>query len=111
MTVNCSASCAELGLEIELSKKEVAQGVNWKTFELSDVREDISPICYANCPNQTESSVSITVYGEWPSSGTGLGRLGWRGRAGLASPSGQVGTPSESLSAICSPSLNVLGCL
>ncbi|XP_070129213.1 intercellular adhesion molecule 1 isoform X1 [Equus caballus] len=63
VTVNCSASCAELGLEIELSKKEVAQGVNWKTFELSDVREDISPICYANCPNQTESSVSITVYG------------------------------------------------
>ncbi|XP_064427414.1 intercellular adhesion molecule 1 isoform X2 [Mirounga angustirostris] len=63
--VNCSTSCDQsstLGLETQLTKKEVAHGVNWKVFELSDVQEDSHPICFANCHKQTMSSMSLIVY-------------------------------------------------
>ncbi|XP_035975505.1 intercellular adhesion molecule 1 [Halichoerus grypus] len=63
--VNCSTSCDQsstLGLETQLTKKEVAHGVNWKVFELSDVQEDSHPICFANCHKQTMASMSLTVY-------------------------------------------------
>uniref|UniRef100_A0A8C6CLL8 Intercellular adhesion molecule 1 n=1 Tax=Moschus moschiferus TaxID=68415 RepID=A0A8C6CLL8_MOSMO len=64
--VNCSISCdqkATFGLETELTKKEVDRGNNWKVFELSDVQEDISLLCYSNCHSeQTVASVNLTVY-------------------------------------------------
>ncbi|XP_027439285.1 intercellular adhesion molecule 1 [Zalophus californianus] len=65
MQVNCSTSCDQpstLGLETQLTKKEVAHGANWKVFELSDVQEDSHPICFANCDKQTMASMSLTVY-------------------------------------------------
>lgn len=66
MQVNCSASCDEdavLGLETRLTKKEVNNGANWKIYELSDIQEDSTPICFSNCHGtQTSASVSLTVY-------------------------------------------------
>ncbi|XP_004442677.1 PREDICTED: intercellular adhesion molecule 1 [Ceratotherium simum simum] len=61
--VNCSAPCSNVGLETNLNKTEVASGHNWKTFRLSNVQEDSSPICFANCHNQTSDSMNLTVYG------------------------------------------------
>ncbi|XP_019657489.2 intercellular adhesion molecule 1 [Ailuropoda melanoleuca] len=63
--VNCSTSCDQpptLGLETQLSKKEVAHGDHWKIFELSDVQEDSHPICFANCHAQTTAAMTLTVY-------------------------------------------------
>ncbi|XP_055285584.1 intercellular adhesion molecule 1 isoform X2 [Moschus berezovskii] len=66
LRVNCSISCdqkATFGLETELTKKEVDRGNNWKVFELSDVQEDISLLCYSNCHSeQTVASMNLTVY-------------------------------------------------
>nr|XP_008248965.3 intercellular adhesion molecule 1 isoform X2 [Oryctolagus cuniculus] len=63
--VNCSAACAEpskLGLETQLSKEEVAHGDNWKVFELSDVQEDSTLICFSDCESQSMASARLTVY-------------------------------------------------
>ncbi|XP_045846968.1 intercellular adhesion molecule 1 isoform X2 [Meles meles] len=63
--VNCSTSCDRtpiLGLETQFTKKEVAHGSHWKVFELSDVQEDSSPICFVNCGVQMTASMSLTVY-------------------------------------------------
>ncbi|XP_040305783.1 intercellular adhesion molecule 1 isoform X1 [Herpailurus yagouaroundi] len=63
--VNCSTSCDHrpfLGLETQLTKKEVAQGDNWKIFELSGVQEDSTPICFSYCQAQTMVSMSLAVY-------------------------------------------------
>ncbi|XP_044901313.1 intercellular adhesion molecule 1 isoform X3 [Felis catus] len=63
--VNCSTSCDHrpfLGLETQLTKKEVAQGDNWKMFELTGVQEDSTPICFSSCQAQTMVSMSLTVY-------------------------------------------------
>lgn len=83
MQVNCSASCdqdAHLGLETQLVKKEVASGNNWKTYELSNIKEDSTPICFSNCNNkQTVASANLTVYCEWLGPGAGLGKLGGAG--------------------------------
>lgn len=62
LQVNCSDSCALLGLETPLSKREVAQGDTWKVFLLSDVQEDSQPICFSNCGRQVSQHMSITVY-------------------------------------------------
>lgn len=67
--VNCSASCATplmLGLETQLPKVEVDSGDNWKLFELSDIQEDSSPICFSDCGHDQETALAtITVYCEW----------------------------------------------
>ncbi|XP_020029884.1 intercellular adhesion molecule 1 [Castor canadensis] len=64
--VNCSASCATplmLGLETQLPKVEVDSGDNWKLFELSDIQEDSSPICFSDCGHDQETALAtITVY-------------------------------------------------
>ncbi|XP_006179435.1 intercellular adhesion molecule 1 isoform X1 [Camelus ferus] len=64
--VTCSASCDHpsiLGLETELTKKEVDHGENWKTFELTNVLSDSTPKCFSTCSeNQSSTSVSIIVY-------------------------------------------------
>ncbi|XP_016009019.2 intercellular adhesion molecule 1 isoform X1 [Rousettus aegyptiacus] len=61
--VNCSDSCDLLGLETQSIKREVAHGNNWKTYELSNIQEDGSPICFSNChKQQTKVATSITVY-------------------------------------------------
>ncbi|XP_032739853.1 intercellular adhesion molecule 1 isoform X1 [Lontra canadensis] len=63
--VNCSTSCDQtptLGLETQLTKKEVAHGSHWKVFELSDVQEDSHPICFVNCGYQMMAPMSLTVY-------------------------------------------------
>ncbi|XP_054984923.1 intercellular adhesion molecule 1 [Sorex araneus] len=63
LEVNCSDSCSSLGLETPLNKQEVDRGATWKTFLLSDVQEDSSPICFSNCGlRQASGHVSITVY-------------------------------------------------
>lgn len=66
MWVNCSASCdqhADLGLETHLTKKQVASGFNWVTYELSGIEEDSTSICFSNCHSeQTQTSMSVTVY-------------------------------------------------
>lgn len=89
--MNCSTSCDQnpkLGLETQLTKKEVAHGSHWKVFELSDVQEDSHPICFVNCGNQLMASMSLTVYCEWLGPGAGLGGLGGRGGC-LGVPAGQ----------------------
>ncbi|XP_059552838.1 intercellular adhesion molecule 1 isoform X1 [Myotis daubentonii] len=64
--VNCSTSCDQytlLGLETHLDKKEVANGSNWKMYELSSVQGDTIPYCYSVCHNnQSEATMSLTVY-------------------------------------------------
>ncbi|XP_076977970.1 intercellular adhesion molecule 1 isoform X2 [Tamandua tetradactyla] len=63
--VNCSASCDHpsfLGLETTLTKMEVANGSNWKVFELSDVDQDSTAICFSYCNKQTIASTALTVY-------------------------------------------------
>ncbi|XP_077624061.1 intercellular adhesion molecule 1 [Crocuta crocuta] len=63
--VNCSSSCDHpsfLGLETQLTKMEVAHGDNWKIFELRDVQEDSSPICFSQCQTQTMGQMHLTVY-------------------------------------------------
>ncbi|XP_052044920.1 intercellular adhesion molecule 1 [Apodemus sylvaticus] len=64
--VNCSSSCTEdlsLGLETPWLKDELESGPNWTLFELSDVREDSSPLCFENCGStQSSASATITVY-------------------------------------------------
>ncbi|XP_029772237.1 intercellular adhesion molecule 1 [Suricata suricatta] len=63
--VNCSSSCdrpAFVGLETVLTKKEVAQGDNWKLFELSGVQGDTKPICFSQCQTQTIAQMSLVVY-------------------------------------------------
>lgn len=66
MQVTCRASCdgnAVLGLETPLTKKEVANGINWKTYELSDIQEDSTPLCFSNCNGiQSTASVTLIVY-------------------------------------------------
>lgn len=62
--MNCSDSCDDLGLETQLMKREVAHGNNWKTFELSNVQKDSTPICFSNCHKQTTAEMSLTVYCE-----------------------------------------------
>lgn len=80
--MNCSTSCDHrpfLGLETQLTKKEVAQGDNWKMFELTGVQEDSTPICFSSCQAQTMVSMSLTVYCEWLGPGAGQGKLGGGG--------------------------------
>lgn len=78
MLVNCSSSCTEdlsLGLETQWLKDELESGPNWTLFELSDVREDSSPLCFENCGStQSSASATITVYGEWQGQRSGAGR-------------------------------------
>ncbi|XP_007951759.1 intercellular adhesion molecule 1 [Orycteropus afer afer] len=66
MQVNCSTTCDQpitLGLETTLTKKEVARGDKWKIFELSNVTEDSSPMCFTTCgDSQTTASANLTVY-------------------------------------------------
>lgn len=66
MQVTCRASCngyAVLGLETPLTKKEVEIGPNYKIYELSDIQEDSTPLCFSNCNNiQSTASMSLTVY-------------------------------------------------
>lgn len=66
MQVTCRASCngsAVLGLETPLTKKEVENGLNYKIYELSDIQEDSTPLCFSNCNNiQSTASLSLTVY-------------------------------------------------
>lgn len=93
LRVNCSISCdrkTTFGLETVLNKEEVSRGPNWKVFELSDVQEEINPLCYSNCHGeQIVASMNLTIYCEWLGPGPGLGRLG--GGSGQGSPQ-QVGT-------------------
>lgn len=90
MLVNCSTSCDQytlLGLETHLDKKEVANGSNWKMYELSSVQGDTIPYCYSVCHNnQSEATMSLTVYCEWLGSGAGLGMLGVGVGGGQGSP-------------------------
>ena len=59
---------------------------SWKVFELSDVQEEINPLCYSNCHGeQIVASMNLTIYCEWLGPGPGLGRLG--GGGGQGSPS------------------------
>ncbi|XP_057565473.1 intercellular adhesion molecule 1 isoform X1 [Hippopotamus amphibius kiboko] len=64
--VNCSTSCdqpTKLGIETDLTKKEVGHGKNWKSFELSDVQKDSIPMCYSFCDgSQLAAQMNITVY-------------------------------------------------
>lgn len=63
LLVNCSSSCLEdleLGLETQWQKEEVESGPNWMLFELSDIRETSSPLCFENC-GTTQSSISATI--------------------------------------------------
>ncbi|XP_064136717.1 intercellular adhesion molecule 1 isoform X1 [Loxodonta africana] len=69
VVVNCSATCnqsnIELGLETVFNKKLVSKGASWKVFELSDVQQDSSGLCYATCgdkPEQGTATTSITMY-------------------------------------------------
>lgn len=66
MQVNCSASCdaaAYVGLETYLTKTEVKRGFNWVTYELSDIQNSATPMCFSNCDaKQTRASMSLTVY-------------------------------------------------
>lgn len=67
MSVNCSTSCDNytlFGLETQLNKLEVNHGDNWKAYELSDIQENSSPICFTNCVTggQSTASVSVTVF-------------------------------------------------
>lgn len=76
MQVNCSSSCEnpDLGLETQWLKVELESGPNWKLFELSEIRDDSSPMCYDNCgTTQYSASTTITVYCEWQSQGAGAG--------------------------------------
>lgn len=86
MQVTCRASCdgnAVLGLETPLTKKEVANGINWKTYELSDIQEDSTPLCFSNCNGiQSTASLTLIVYCEWPGPGAALGKLGAGGGQG-----------------------------
>lgn len=64
--VNCSSSCLEdlhLGLETQWQKEELDSGPNWTLFELSDILEASSPLCFGNCGTmQSSASATITVY-------------------------------------------------
>ncbi|KAG8523173.1 Intercellular adhesion molecule 5, partial [Galemys pyrenaicus] len=61
--VNCSASCDSLGLETQLTKKELTHGNNWKLFLLSDVHENSNPICFSNCAGgQLTAVMLLSVY-------------------------------------------------
>ncbi|ELV14058.1 Intercellular adhesion molecule 1 [Tupaia chinensis] len=64
--LNCSAICnvtALLGLETPQPKNELDKGPNWKVFELNDVSEDTTPLCFSNCgTNQSNAQASLTVY-------------------------------------------------
>ncbi|XP_005078650.1 intercellular adhesion molecule 1 isoform X2 [Mesocricetus auratus] len=66
MQVNCSSVCSEnlnLGLETQWPKVELDRGETWKLFELSDIEEDSSPLCFENCgPIQSSVSATIVVY-------------------------------------------------
>ncbi|XDC55361.1 hypothetical protein R6Z07M_006543 [Ovis aries] len=66
LRVNCSISCdrkTTFGLETVLNKEEVSRGPNWKVFELSDVQEEINPLCYSNCHGeQIVASMNLTIY-------------------------------------------------
>ncbi|XP_054418035.1 intercellular adhesion molecule 1 isoform X1 [Pteronotus mesoamericanus] len=66
VVVTCSATCdqnATLGLETPLTKKQINQGQNWVTYELSGIQENSTPLCFSNCgARQTQASVSLTVY-------------------------------------------------
>lgn len=80
MSVNCSTSCDNytlFGLETQLNKLEVNHGDNWKAYELSDIQENSSPICFTNCVTggQSTASVSVTVFCEWLGPEAGSGRL------------------------------------
>uniref|UniRef100_A0A452QDR0 Intercellular adhesion molecule N-terminal domain-containing protein n=1 Tax=Ursus americanus TaxID=9643 RepID=A0A452QDR0_URSAM len=97
--VNCSTSCDQppiLGLETQLSKKEVAHGDHWKVFELSDVQEDSHPICFANCHTQTTAAMTLTVYCEWLGPGGGT-RQAWWGRGGRVGVSAGQDSPGCSV--------------
>lgn len=78
MQVNCSSSCKEdlsLGLETQWLKDELESGPNWKLFELSEIGEDSSPLCFENCGTmQSSASATITVYCEWQGQGPGTRR-------------------------------------
>ncbi|XP_034366791.1 intercellular adhesion molecule 1 [Arvicanthis niloticus] len=65
LQVNCSSSCENpsLGLETQWLKDELESGPSWKLFELSDIGDDSSPMCYDNCgTTQYSASAMITVY-------------------------------------------------
>ncbi|XP_075402857.1 intercellular adhesion molecule 1 [Tenrec ecaudatus] len=66
LQVNCSTTCDKpdtLGLETVWNKKEVGYGTHWKAYELSNVLEDSSLICFTNChAMQSEASTNLTVY-------------------------------------------------
>ncbi|XP_040096675.1 intercellular adhesion molecule 1 [Oryx dammah] len=66
LRVNCSISCdrkTTFGLETVLNKEEVDRGLNWKVFQLSDVQEEINPLCYSNCHGeQIVASMNLTIY-------------------------------------------------
>uniref|UniRef100_A0A8C3W475 Intercellular adhesion molecule 1 n=1 Tax=Catagonus wagneri TaxID=51154 RepID=A0A8C3W475_9CETA len=65
--VNCSTTCDKqnmiFGLETSLDKIEVEYGDNWRIFELSNVQNDSTLICFSNCEGvQTQTEGSLTVY-------------------------------------------------
>ncbi|KAM6168950.1 intercellular adhesion molecule 1 [Erethizon dorsatum] len=69
--VNCSFSGCDqqglgwkLGLETQLPKITVDSGTNWQLFELTEVPEDSSPMCFLTCPpwSQETAAVSLTVF-------------------------------------------------
>lgn len=71
LKVNCSSSCSKneslsLGLETQWQKVQLDSGQNWKLFELSNIEEDSSPLCYENCGEvQSLVSAKVLVYCEW----------------------------------------------
>lgn len=101
MQVTCRASCdgnAVLGLETPLTKKEVANGINWKTYELSDIQEDSTPLCFSNCNGiQSTASVTLIVYCEWLGPEAALGKLGAEGGQGRPQLSLLAGGARENL--------------
>lgn len=101
MQVTCRASCngnAVLGLETPLTKKEVDSGPNYKIYELSDIQEDSTPLCFSNCNNiQSTASLTLTVYCEWLGPGAAPGKLGVGGGQGRPQLSLLAGGARENL--------------